>query len=378
MPIIIGVQFHPTGKIYDFDPTTHLFQPGDPVIVETSRGIELATVRTEAHWVPPEDIEGELKPIVRPAGDEDLRIYEENLELAKEAADICTEKIALCKLDMKLVNVEYTLDRSRIIFNFTADNRVDFRALVKELAGVFHTRIELRQIGVRDEAKILGGIGICGQPLCCSRFLCDFNPVSIKMAKEQNLSLNPTKISGCCGRLLCCLNYENAHYEERNRNERASKAAVEAGLACPFCPQGAGSETEPVPDNAETRHDEKRLKDIAATQVTVSEYKPSGEDRKHRSQSGSALRDKNRRDRAEKPGSAKEGRDHKKNSRPRPAKPADKDEARAAARENRENKDAAAQKARKPRHRGHRGGKGRSRKPAGEAAKTQAPAGPQS
>ena len=226
MPIIIGVQFHHTGKIFDFDPTTYLFNPGDAVVVETARGVELAIVRTEAHWVPPEDIEGELQPILRPAGEKDLRDYEENFELAREAGSVCNEKIAQCGLDMKLVNVEYTLDRSRIIFNFTAENRVDFRGLVKELAGVFHTRIELRQIGVRDEAKILGGIGICGQPLCCNRFLCDFSPVSIKMAKEQSLSLNPTKISGCCGRLLCCLNYENAHYEERNRNERASSCLL--------------------------------------------------------------------------------------------------------------------------------------------------------
>lgn len=229
MPEIIGVQFQTAGKIYYFDSCGQQIETDDHVIVETARGVEYARVSLATHWLPEEDIKEPLKPIIRVADDEDRAVYEENLEAAKEAYSICQEKIAYCGLDMKLVNVEYTFDRAKVIFNFTADERVDFRELIKELAAVFHTRIELRQIGVRDEAKIIGGIGICGEPLCCHRFLTDFSPVSIKMAKEQNLSLNPTKISGCCGRLLCCLNYENEHYVEANRcAKEAARAAKEA------------------------------------------------------------------------------------------------------------------------------------------------------
>lgn len=234
MPTIIGVQFQKAGKIYYFNPLEHQLLQNQHVIVETSRGIEYVRVALENHWVPDEDIVAPLKEIIRVATPEDTATYEENLALAQEAHQICMEKILQCSLDMKLVNVEYTFDKAKIIFNFTADERVDFRELIKELASVFHTRIELRQIGVRDEAKIVGGMGICGQPLCCHRFLDDFSPVSIKMAKEQNLSLNPTKISGCCGRLLCCLTYENEHYAESNRlAKEAGKAACGCGNDCP-------------------------------------------------------------------------------------------------------------------------------------------------
>lgn len=226
MPEIIGVQFQNAGKIYYFDSCGQQIDTNDHVIVETARGIEYARVSLATHWLPDSDIPEPLKPIIRVADDEDAAIYEENLEAARDAYAIAQEKIAYCGLEMKLVNVEYTFDRAKVIFNFTADERVDFRELIKELAAVFHTRIELRQIGVRDEAKIIGGVGICGEPLCCHRFLTDFSPVSIKMAKEQNLSLNPTKISGCCGRLLCCLNYENAHYVESNRRAREEARAA--------------------------------------------------------------------------------------------------------------------------------------------------------
>lgn len=216
MPEIIGVQFQNAGKIYYFDSCGQQIDTNEHVIVETARGVEYARVSLATHWLPEEDITEPLKPIIRVADEEDRAIYEENLEAAKEAYAICQEKIIYCGLEMKLVNVEYTFDRAKVIFNFTADERVDFRELIKELAAVFHTRIELRQIGVRDEAKIIGGIGICGEPLCCHRFLTDFSPVSIKMAKEQNLSLNPTKISGVCGRLMCCLKHEQETYEELN------------------------------------------------------------------------------------------------------------------------------------------------------------------
>ena len=262
MPEIIGVQFQTAGKIYYFDSCGQQIETDDHVIVETARGVEYARVSLATHWLSEEDIKEPLKPIIRVADDEDRAVYEENLEAAKEAYSICQEKIAYCGLDMKLVNVEYTFDRAKVIFNFTADERVDFRELIKELAAVFHTRIELRQIGVRDEAKIIGGIGICGEPLCCHRFLTDFSPVSIKMAKEQNLSLNPTKISGCCGRLLCCLNYENEHYVEAARaaKEAAAEKEKEAALA-------ASLDAAAYPDEKE-----ETLVEDDHTEVTVETY----------------------------------------------------------------------------------------------------------
>ena len=253
MPEIIGVQFQRVGKIYYFDSSEANIETNTNVIVETARGVEYARVALATHWVPEEDIVSPLKPYIRIANEEDDAQYQQNLLDAEAAYDICQEKIQLCKLDMKLVNVEYTCDRSKIIFNFTADERVDFRDLIKELAAVFHTRIELRQIGVRDEAKIIGGIGICGQPLCCHRFLNDFSPVSIKMAKEQNLSLNPNKISGCCGRLLCCLNYENEHYVESNRLAREQAKAERACCNNGDCPAARLQEDYDV-DEERTLH----------------------------------------------------------------------------------------------------------------------------
>ncbi|MCD5326080.1 MULTISPECIES: PSP1 domain-containing protein [Pontibacillus] len=210
---VVGVRFKQAGKIYYFDPDTYQITDDDYVIVETVRGIEFGKVVISSKQVDEEDIVLPLKKVIRIADEKDKLVVTENKQNAKEAFDVCADKIIQHKLDMKLVDVEYTFDRNKVIFYFTADGRVDFRNLVKDLASVFKTRIELRQIGVRDEAKMLGGIGPCGRMLCCSTFLGDFEPVSIKMAKDQNLSLNPAKISGLCGRLMCCLKYENDDYE---------------------------------------------------------------------------------------------------------------------------------------------------------------------
>ncbi len=210
---VVGVRFKKAGKIYYFDPGEIDIPKGDFVIVETVRGVEFGKVVTARKQVGENDVVLPLKKVLRIADAKDRLIVDENKAAAAEAYHICCQKVEEHKLDMKLVDVEYTFDRNKVVFFFTADGRVDFRDLVKDLASIFRTRIELRQIGVRDEAKMLGGIGPCGRMLCCSTFLGDFEPVSIKMAKDQNLSLNPTKISGLCGRLMCCLKYENDEYE---------------------------------------------------------------------------------------------------------------------------------------------------------------------
>jgi len=210
---VVGVRFKKAGKIYYFDPGDLPISNGDYVIVETVRGVEFGKVVVAKKQVDEKDIVLPLKKVIRLADQKDKLVVEENKKAAEEAYDICLKKVEEHGLEMKLVDVEYTFDRNKIVFYFTADGRVDFRELVKDLAAIFRTRIELRQIGVRDEAKMLGGIGPCGRMLCCSTFLGDFDPVSIKMAKDQNLSLNPTKISGLCGRLMCCLKYENDEYE---------------------------------------------------------------------------------------------------------------------------------------------------------------------
>ena len=217
MTKVIGVRFKANGKSYYFSPGDLELQQGDHVIVETARGTECGEVAKGPHDVPDSSIVKPLKTVTRMTDAVDVRRMQQNRADEKRAFSVCEERIAKHKLDMKLVDVEYTLDRNKILFYFTADGRIDFRDLVKDLAGVFRTRIELRQIGVRDESKMLGGLGICGQPFCCSRFLRDFQPVSIKMAKEQGLSLNPAKISGSCGRLMCCLAYEQPAYEYLNR-----------------------------------------------------------------------------------------------------------------------------------------------------------------
>ena len=216
MKKIVSVRFKPGGKAYYFDPTGFEIQTGDHVIVDTARGTECGEVVAGPRDVPDSQVAHELKPVKRMADAVDVRRMDKNRADEKAAFEVCSQRIEAHKLDMKLVEAEYNLDRTKIVFYFTADGRIDFRDLVKDLAGVFHTRIELRQIGVRDESKMLGGLGICGQPFCCSRFLKDFQPVSIKMAKEQGLSLNPTKISGSCGRLMCCLSYEQKAYEYLN------------------------------------------------------------------------------------------------------------------------------------------------------------------
>lgn len=212
MAEVIGVRFKNVGKVYYFDPDGNNLSKGDMVIVETARGVECGEIAMENREISDEGIVQPLKKLIRVATKDDLKKVADNRTKEKTAFDICLKKIAAHKLEMKLVDVEYTFDNSKILFYFTADGRVDFRELVKDLASVFRTRIELRQIGVRDEAKMLGGLGICGRPFCCSTFLGGFQPVSIKMAKEQGLSLNPVKISGTCGRLMCCLKYEQEAY----------------------------------------------------------------------------------------------------------------------------------------------------------------------
>ena len=213
---VIGVRFRTAGKIYFFNPKEFQVKSGDHVIVETARGMEFGSVVSERRQVKEKCIGDELKPVLRIATKEDEERAAKNREKEKEAYKICLDKIKEHELDMKLVSTEYTFDNNKVLFYFTADGRIDFRELVKDLASVFKTRIELRQIGVRDETKIKGGIGICGRSLCCNTFLSEFVPVSIKMAKEQNLSLNPTKISGVCGRLMCCLKNEQDTYEYLN------------------------------------------------------------------------------------------------------------------------------------------------------------------
>ena len=214
---VIGVRFRTAGKVYFFDPLDFEIKRGDNVIVETARGIEFGKVMGGVTEVEDDKVIQPLKPVIRIANQRDIEQEAANKEKEKEAFKICLEKIRKHELEMKLIDAEYTFDNNKVLFYFTADGRIDFRELVKDLAGVFKTRIELRQIGVRDETKIVGGIGICGRPLCCHSYLSDFIPVSIKMAKEQNLSLNPTKISGVCGRLMCCLKNEEETYEELNR-----------------------------------------------------------------------------------------------------------------------------------------------------------------
>lgn len=227
MAEVIGVRFKEVGKVYYFDPQDKKYTEGTKVIVETARGIECGVVAMENKEIADGEIVSPLKTVIRTADENDLRTLEENKQKEKAAFDICLKKIENHKLKMKLVDVEYTFDRSKILFYFTADGRVDFRELVKDLASVFKTRIELRQIGVRDESKVLGGLGVCGRPFCCSSFLGSFQPVTIKMAKEQGLSLSPVKISGTCGRLMCCLKYEQSSYEHLLRVTPKVGAIVE-------------------------------------------------------------------------------------------------------------------------------------------------------
>ncbi len=234
MTQVISVRFKNKGKVYFFDPNGFSIKPGDSVVVETAKGLEFAECVSGNHEVDDEAVHPPLRPVARVATPEDIKRAEDNRRREEEAFEICRQRIEKHGLDMKLVDVEYNFEGSKILFFFTSDGRVDFRELVKDLAGIFKTRIELRQIGVRDEARMLGGLGICGRPFCCAQFLDDFQPVSIKMAKTQGLSLNPTKISGSCGRLMCCLKYEQDAYEELVQSVPKLDAFVET-------PAGVGS-----------------------------------------------------------------------------------------------------------------------------------------
>ena len=237
MPDVISVRFRGRGKAYDFDPGSLTLHEGDQVVVETSKGSELGACVSEVHDLPENKVFSPLRPVLRLATQDDLRRAEQNRAREKNAFAICEERIAAHGLEMKLVDVEYSFEGNKAMFFFTADGRVDFRELVKDLAATFHVRIELRQIGVRDGAKMLGGLGICGRPFCCSTFLEEFQPVSIKMAKTQSLSLNPTKISGTCGRLMCCLKYEQEAYEDLIRNMPKQDSPVDT-------PKGKGTVAE--------------------------------------------------------------------------------------------------------------------------------------
>ena len=262
---VIGVRFQNAGKLYFFDPGSYWPTAGDFVIVETTRGVEFGEVVTGVKEIADDQLTAPLKQVIRIANAQDVQHAKDNERAEKEAYGICQQKIADHKLDMKLVSVEYTFDNNKILFYFTANGRVDFRALVKDLASVFKTRIELRQIGVRDEAKMLGGLGPCGRPICCGTFLGDFQPVSIKMAKEQNLSLNPTKISGVCGRLMCCLKYEQENYEQiRKQMPKVGKEVI--------TPEGTGVvwELNVIKETVRVRlqkGDSSELKDFPMTDV---------------------------------------------------------------------------------------------------------------
>ena len=234
---VVDIQFRPGQKIYFFDPDGVEYREGDHVIIDTARGAEYGICAGGNHQIPPKDVVAPLRKVLRRATAQDEKTVAENRAKEKKAYDVCLQKIADHGLDMQLVSAEVAFDGSKILFYFTADERVDFRELVKNLAGVFHTRIELRQIGVRDKAKMVGGLGICGRPFCCASFLDDFQPVSIKMAKTQNLSLNPTKISGTCGRLMCCLKYEQDAYEDLIRNSPKLESFVDT-------PEGRGTVVE--------------------------------------------------------------------------------------------------------------------------------------
>ena len=234
---VVDIQFRPGQKIYFFDPDGMSFVPGDHVIIDTARGAEFGYVTGGNHRIPERDVVAPLRKVLRRASAQDEKTHEENRAKEARAYEVCLQKIESHGLDMQLVSAEYAFDGSKILFYFTADERVDFRELVKNLAAVFHTRIELRQIGVRDKAKMVGGLGICGRPFCCATFLEDFQPVSIKMAKTQNLSLNPTKISGTCGRLMCCLKYEQDAYEDLIRRAPKAESFVDT-------PEGRGTVTD--------------------------------------------------------------------------------------------------------------------------------------
>ena len=271
MTKVIGVRFRAAGKIYYFDPAGLAIKTGDNVIVETARGIEFGYVVLGSREVPDEKVVQPLKQVIRMATEEDRAIEAKNKEKEKEAFKICLEKIRKRSLEMKLIDAEYTFDNNKVLFYFTADGRIDFRELVKDLAAVFKTRIELRQVGVRDETKILGGIGICGRTLCCHSYLSEFIPVSIKMAKEQNLSLNPTKISGVCGRLMCCLKNEEETYQFLNSKLPGTGDFVTADDGLKGEVQSVNVLRQTVKVLVTVNHDEKEIREYRVEQL---KFKP--------------------------------------------------------------------------------------------------------
>ena len=271
MTKVIGVRFRAAGKIYYFDPAGLAIKNGDNVIVETARGIEFGYVVLGSREVPDEKVVQPLKQVIRMATEEDRAIEAKNKEKEKEAFKICLEKIRKRGLEMKLIDAEYTFDNNKVLFYFTADGRIDFRELVKDLAAVFKTRIELRQVGVRDETKILGGIGICGRTLCCHSYLSEFIPVSIKMAKEQNLSLNPTKISGVCGRLMCCLKNEEETYQFLNSKLPGTGDFVTADDGLKGEVQSVNVLRQTVKVLVTVNHDEKEIREYRVEQL---KFKP--------------------------------------------------------------------------------------------------------
>ena len=271
MTKVIGVRFRAAGKIYYFDPAGLAIKTGDNVIVETARGIEFGYVVLGSREVPDEKVVQPLKQVIRMATEEDRAIEAKNKEKEKEAFRICLEKIRKRGLEMKLIDAEYTFDNNKVLFYFTADGRIDFRELVKDLAAVFKTRIELRQVGVRDETKILGGIGICGRTLCCHSYLSEFIPVSIKMAKEQNLSLNPTKISGVCGRLMCCLKNEEETYQFLNSKLPGTGDFVTADDGLKGEVQSVNVLRQTVKVLVTVNHDEKEIREYRVEQL---KFKP--------------------------------------------------------------------------------------------------------
>ena len=261
---IVGVRFKNAGKIYYFDPVDFEIEEKMDVVVETARGLEYGTIVVGKKEIDEESLVSPLKPIIRIATEEDTKIYKENKEKAKETFDLCLEKIKEHNLTMYLIDCEYTFDRNKLIFYFTAEGRIDFRELVKDLAAIFKTRIELRQIGVRDEAKSIGGLGPCGRSLCCSSWLGDFQPVSIKMAKDQSLSLNPTKISGICGRLFCCLKYEHDVYVEAIEKVPPVGAIVKVDGN-----KGKVIETNPLLEQAKIEFNDKTIKICMKDEIKV-------------------------------------------------------------------------------------------------------------
>ncbi|MBQ5952123.1 MAG: stage 0 sporulation protein [Lachnospiraceae bacterium] len=306
---IIGVRFRTAGKVYYFDPASLEPKRGDHVIVETARGIEYGTVVRGLTDVPEEKVTQPLRAVVRLANEQDEATYRSNREKEVTARGICIEKIRKHGLEMKLIDVEYTFDGNKILFYFTADGRVDFRDLVKDLASVFHTRIELRQIGVRDETKIIGGCGVCGRPLCCHSYLEDFIPVSIRMAKEQNLSLNPGKISGVCGRLMCCLKYEEDTYEELNAKLPRVGDVVTAQDGAEGRVQSVNILRQIVRVVVETGDDEREIRDYPVDELVFRPRRRGGEKknadaetpRGQEKQGGDSRRREGRKERREKP-----------------------------------------------------------------------------